>query len=75
MKFIEVGMIALAVLFLIPGIIGVIDELTGVISSNLNLTPEVELVLDAYPIFLLLPVGIIIMLFKGRRSGGGDLEI
>lgn len=72
MKFIEIGMIALAILFLIPGLIGVIDELTGVISANLNLTAEMTLLLDAYPIFLLvLPVAIMILLL--RRRGGASV--
>lgn len=70
MKFIEAGIIVLAALFIVPGLIGVIDELTGVITDNLNVTGEVGLVLDAYPLFLIMiPIVLVVMLF--RRRGGG----
>ena len=74
MRFVEVCAIILAALFLIPATIGFVNELTGVISSNLNLTSEMDLVLSAYPLFFLaLPVIIIIMLFR-RRGGPGGVD-
>ena len=73
MRFVEVCAIILAALFLIPATIGFVNELTGIISDNLNLTSEMDLVLSAYPLFFLaLPVIIIIMLFK--RRGGDDIH-
>jgi len=74
MRFVEVCAIILAALFLIPATIGFVNELTGVITDNLNLTSEMDLVLSAYPLFFLaLPVIIIIMLFR-RRGGTGGVD-
>jgi len=68
MRFVEVCGIMLAALFLLPAAIGLFDDLTGVISSNLSLPAEMELVLEAYPLFLVaLPIVIIIMLFVRHR--------
>lgn len=67
MRFVEVCGIMLIALFILPAAIGVFDELTGIVTDNLELTAEMELILDAYPLFLIaLPVIIIIMLFSRR---------
>lgn len=69
MRFTEICAIILTALFLLPVVIGVFEELTGFISSNLELTAEIELVLEAYPLFLVaLPIIIIIMVFRRRRG-------
>lgn len=71
MRFIEVCGIMLIALFILPVAIGVFDELTGIVTDNLELTAEMELMLDAYPLFLIaLPIIIIIILF--RRRGEAD---
>lgn len=75
MKFVEVCGIMLAALFLLPAAIGLFDELTGVISNNLELPAEMELVLEAYPLFLIaFPIVIVIMLFRRRRGEVDEQE-
>lgn len=74
MRFTEICAIIITALFLLPVVIGVFEELTGFISNNLELTAEMELVLEAYPLFLVaLPIVIVILVFK-RRSRGVDEE-
>lgn len=74
MRFIEVCGIMLAALFILPATIGVANELTGIISENVELTAEMELALDAYPLgFLALPIVMVIMLFR-RRKGADEEE-
>jgi len=74
MRLIEASLIGLAAFFLISGFIGVLDDLTGVITSNLNVSSEMELVLDSYPLFLIaLPVMIILIILFKRGEGEGGL--